>query len=214
MIRQRRHPAATLSTTRLEAFTDGVFAIAATLLVLDLTTHAIGEAGSDAELWAALTGMGGLFFNFFVSFVLLALLWTIHVRQFEFISRVDGAIIWLNNARLLFIVIVPFATTLTTDYSGFLIGRMAMPVTFFAAVMFSWLQWEWARRRRTVVMPDLSEQDARDMSRAGTSALVISVAVVVISPWAGSFGFVLFFLDPFLTRLFVGRRASGDPESA
>ena len=48
MIRQRRHPAASLSTTRLEAFTDGVFAIAATLLVLDLTQASLGRIDSDA----------------------------------------------------------------------------------------------------------------------------------------------------------------------
>ena len=64
MIRQRTHPAATQGTSRLEAFTDGVFAIAATLLVLDLTTHAFGEITSDAEMWAALAGMWELFFNF------------------------------------------------------------------------------------------------------------------------------------------------------
>jgi uncharacterized membrane protein len=52
MIRTRRHPAATQSTSRLEAFTDGVFAIAATLLVLDLTTHTVGGVTTDAELWA------------------------------------------------------------------------------------------------------------------------------------------------------------------
>src|SRR5918994_2032975 len=116
MIRPR-HPSATLSTTRTEAFTDGVFAIAATLLVLDLTTHPLGDVSSDAELWGAVGGMGMLFLNFALSFVLLCLLWMTHVRQFEHVVRVDGAMIWLNNARLLFIVLVPFTTGMVTEYS-------------------------------------------------------------------------------------------------
>ena len=207
MIRQRRHPAATQSTVRLEAFTDGVFAIAATLLVLDLTSHSVGEIDSDAELWSALLGMQSLFVNFLISFVLLVLLWTIHVRQFEYISRADAAITWLNHGRLLFIVLVPFATSLTTENSAYLAGRMAMPITFFGAVLFSWLQWTWARRRRSVIMPDRSAQSARDEGKAGTSALIIAAVVVVISPWAGSAGFLLFLLDPLLTRLLVGRCA-------
>jgi uncharacterized membrane protein len=213
MIRQRRHPAATQSTMRLEAFTDGGFAIAATLLVLDLTSHSIGEIGSDAALWSALLGMQPLFVNFLISFALLVLLWTIHVRQFEYISRADAAITWLNHGRLVFIVLVPFATSLTTEYSSYLAGRMAMPLTFFGAVLFSWLQWTWARRRRSVVMPDTSAARTRDEGRAGTSALIIAATVVVISPWAGSAGFLLFLLDPLLTRLLIGRPKPAEPEA-
>lgn len=108
MIRQRRHPASTQRTSRLEAYTDGVFAIAATLLVLDLTQHSLGEVDSDAEMWTALVAMSELFLNFALSFVLLSLMWMVHVQQFEHVARVDAAMVWLNNARLLFIVLVPF----------------------------------------------------------------------------------------------------------
>ena len=204
MIRQRTHPAATQSTTRLEAFTDGVFAIAATLLVLDLTTHTIGGISSDAEMWAALGGMWELFLNFALSFVLLCLLWMTHVQQFEHIARVDATLIWLNNARLLFIVLVPFATGLTTEYSEWLAGRLMMPVAFFLAILFSWLQWSWAVRHRETMLPDMSQEDARASGRAGLSALLISAAVVALAPVVGSPAFLLFLFDPLLTRALHG----------
>lgn len=201
MIRQRRHPAATQRTARLEAFTDGVFAIAATLLVLDLTTHSLGEVTSDAAMWSALGDMSYLFLNFALSFVLLCLLWMVHVQQFEHIARVDSTMVWLNNARLLFVVLVPFATNLTTEYSSFLAGRLAMPVTFLLAIFFSWLQWQWAVRRREVMLPDMSETDAAAYGRASLSALLIAVAVTVLAPWVGSAAFLLFALDPVFTRI-------------
>lgn len=201
MIRQRRHPAATLRTTRLEAFTDGVFAIAATLLVLDLTSHSLGDIKTDAQMWSALGGMSELFLNFALSFVLMCLLWMVHVQQFEHIARVDSTMVWLNNARLLFVVLVPFATNLTTQYSEFLAGRLAMPVTFFLAILFGWLQWQWAARHREVMLPDLSSTDAAAYGRASLSALLIAVAVVVLAPFAGSAAFLLFLLDPLVTRL-------------
>lgn len=94
-----------------------MFAIAATLLVLDLTSHSLGEIRSDADMWAALGAMGPLVLNFVLSFLLLCLLWMTHVRQFEHISRVDGTMTWLNHVRLLFIVFVPFATSMTTEHS-------------------------------------------------------------------------------------------------
>ncbi|GAA3632810.1 TMEM175 family protein [Microbacterium awajiense] len=207
MIRQRRHPAATQGATRLEAFTDGVFAIAATLLVLDLTTHTFGEVTTDAALWAALVGMWPLFATFALSFLLLCLLWMTHVQQFEHIQRVDSVIVWLNNFRLLFIVLVPFATTLTTDYSDFLAGRLAMPLTFFGAILFGALQGEWARRHRAELMPDLTPESAARAGRAAFSALILSAAVVVLAPFIGSIGFLIFALDPLLTRVLARRGA-------
>jgi uncharacterized membrane protein len=207
MIRQRRHPSATQATTRLEAFTDGVFAIAATLLVLDLTTHDFGDIDSDGQLWSALLGMGELFLNFALSFVLLGLLWMVHVLQFEHIARVDAVLTWLNSARLLFIVLVPFATSLTTEYSQYLAGRLAMPVTFFLAILFSWVQWWWARSHREELMPDVSEADAVAASRGSLSALLIAAGVVVLAPWIGSAAFLLFLLDGLLTRALRGKGA-------
>lgn len=205
MIRQQRHPAATQRTVRLEAFTDGVFAIAATLLVLDLTSHAPGEVGSDAEMWSALGDMWPLFANFAISFALLCILWMVHVRQFEYIARVDGAMMWLNNGRLFFVVLVPFATGLTTEYADYLAGRLAMPVTFFLAILFSWLQWQWAARRRDVMLPDMSAEDAVAYGRSSLSALIIGAVIVVLAPWVGSAAFLLFLLDGPFTRALHGK---------
>ena len=205
MIRKRQHPAATQGTSRLEAFTDGVFAIAATLLVLDLTAYGFGPIRSDADMWSALGGMGELFLNFALSFVLLCLLWKTHVEQFEHVARIDSMIIWLNSARLLFIVLVPFATSLTTEYSEWVAGRLLMPVAFFFAILCSYLQWMWAVRNRTTMLPDLSDDDARAYSRGALSALVISALVVCLAPLIGSIAFVLFVLGPIGERLFRGK---------
>ncbi|WP_261163961.1 TMEM175 family protein [Microbacterium sp. Marseille-Q6965] len=207
MIRQRRHPAATQATRRVEAFTDGVFAIAATLLVLDLTTHSLGRVDSDARMWVALGAMTELFGTFVLSFVLLCLLWMVHVQQFERIARVDAVMVWLNSVRLLFIVLVPFATGLTTEYSEYLAGRLAMPTVFFLAILCSWLQWRWAMRRRDVMLPELTAAGATASGRGALSALLIAAAVVLLSPAVGSIAFALFFLDTPLTRLLAAKRA-------
>ncbi|KAA9135496.1 TMEM175 family protein [Microbacterium caowuchunii] len=210
MIR-RRHPAADLATTRLEAFTDGIFAIAATLLVLDLTSHTVGDVGSDTELWAALGHMWPLFLNFSLSFVLLCLLWMTHVQQFEHVARVDPVMVWLNNGRLLFIVLIPFATGLTTEYSSYVAGRMAVPVAFFFAILFSRLQWEWAVHRQSVMLPDLTDDAARSSGRGALSALIIAAVVVALSPLVGSLAFLLWFADGLLTRLLRGEGISREP---
>jgi uncharacterized membrane protein len=196
-----------MSASRLQGFTDGVFAIAATLLVLDLTTATFGKVSSDAQLWAALLGEWELFLNFALSFGLLCLLWMTHVSQFEHISHVDNVMIWLNNARLLFIVMVPFSTGLVTEYSQYYAGRIILPVTFFFAVLFGYLQWLWAVHKKDVMIPDVSTDDAAAYGRGSLSAVIIAALVVAGSPWIGSTAFLLWFLDPLLTRILRGKGA-------
>lgn len=212
MIRRERHPSVTVSARRTEAYTDGVFAIAATLLVLGLTSQSFGEVGSDAALARALLDLVHPVFSFVISFLVLCIMWMTHVRQFEWIVRIDNTGMWINNLRLLLIVLVPFTTSLDTDYSQFLLGRVLLPVNFFLAILVGWLQWTWALRSGAI--PDLSREDARRLGRAALSAVILSGLAVAASPLAGSAGFLLFLLDGPLTRMLRGADAPTDPAIA
>ncbi len=203
--RRRSHPEASLSTRRTEAFTDGVFAIAATLLVLGLTDQSLGSPATDEELAKALVELAHPLFSFVISFLILCVMWMTHVRQFEWIVRIDDAGMWINNLRLLLIVLVPFTSSLDTTYSDLFLGRVLLPVNFFLAIVLGWLQWVWAIRSGAVA--DLTVDDARRLGRASVSAVIISGVAMVLSPWLGSIGFVLFALDGPLTRLLRGADA-------
>jgi len=203
----RRAGRGTVSTRRLEAFTDGVFAIAATLLVLDLTVNDIGRVASSEDLWASLAGMGSSFLSFVVSFLLLCLLWSIHVSQFEHIVRVDGVLTVLNTLRLLGIVIIPFTTTINADYSDVWLGRVVLPVNFLFVVVIGYLQWLWASRRASTLLDDMPA-DERRLSRAGSlSAVVLGVVTLAVAPMVGSLAFLAYALDAPTTRLLqrIGR---------
>lgn len=197
----RRSGHGTVSTRRLEAFTDGVFAIAATLLVLDLTVNDIGRAATSDALWASLSTMGGSFFSFVVSFLLLCLLWSVHVSQFEHIVRVDGVLTTLNTLRLLGIVLIPFTTTLNADYSDVWLGRIVLPSNFLFVVVVGYLQWLWASRRGSMLLDDMSD-DERRQSRAGAlSAVLLGVVALALAPMLGSLAFLAYALDAPTTRL-------------
>lgn len=180
------------SIARVEAYTDGVFAIAATLLVLDLTTKAFGEIGSDADLWTALAAGGENMLAFVVSFVLLSLLWTIHLQQFRDIARADGVLLWLNNARLLFIVLIPFTTTLVAEYMEFTAGRVLLPINFFFAALFGHLSWRWAASRDGHLLHKERVADVPTQNLAGLSAVICAAVAAILSPWLGSIAFLAF----------------------
>jgi uncharacterized membrane protein len=182
----------TYSTNRVEAYTDGVFAIAATLLVLDLTTKTFSQIDSDDQMWASLAGMSENFMAFVISFGLLSLLWMIHLQQFRDIARVDTGLMWLNSVRLLFIVLIPFTTSLVSEYSEFYAGRMLLPINFFFATLFGFLAYRWAAARGEHLLSDAARPEAPDQLIAGAVAVACAAVAVILSPFIGSWGFLAF----------------------
>lgn len=198
----------TYSTTRVEAYTDGVFAIAATLLVLDLTTKTFSNISNDDQMWAALAGMSESFMAFVISFGLLSLLWMIHLQQFRDIARVDSALMWLNNIRLLFIVLIPFTTSLVSEYSQFYAGRMLLPINFFFATLFGFLAYRWAAAQDGHLLSDEVRPEAKEQSLAGAVAVGCAAVAVILSPFIGSWGFLAFVANqPITARLQKRSRA-------
>lgn len=190
-----------LSTRRLEAFTDGVFAIAATLLVLNLSTSTIGSVSSNDEVWRGLERLWPSVLSFIISFLLLGLLWTTHVRQFEYIRSVDSAMLWLNIVRLLGVVFVPFATTMNSDYSDYLIGQMVLPVTFLFVIAMGTWQWFYATSpSRQLLQADVDPRLVHNSRVGGVVAVITGIAVVALSSVVGSYAFLLFALGPLVNR--------------
>jgi uncharacterized membrane protein len=102
-----------LTKTRLEAFSDGVFAIAITLLVIEIRppTPAEGESLARAlwEQWPHYLG-------YFLSFLVLGVMWLNHHRILEPAQRVDGIVLVLNLNLLLWAVLIPFPTAVVADF--------------------------------------------------------------------------------------------------
>ncbi|GAA2002924.1 TMEM175 family protein [Microbacterium ulmi] len=200
-------PHSFFSVARVEAYTDAVFAIAATLLVLDLTTNTIGEVASDAELWTALAAMLPNLLSFVISFLLLSRLWVIHFQQFRELERADGVLLWINNVRLLFIVLIPFTTSLAAEYPDYVAGRVALPVNFFVAALLGHATWTWASAKGGHLLKEEAKQDAYRSARAGLSAVICGAVAAIVSPWVGSWGFLAYVFNGPLGSLLQRRAA-------
>lgn len=97
---------------RIEAFSDGVFAIAITLLSLELVIPA------SEDLAAALGDLWPDFFALGLSFLVIGTYWVFHHRLFSSVVRFDSRLIWINLLVLFFIVLMPFSTSVVADYGG------------------------------------------------------------------------------------------------
>lgn len=104
----------TKETTRLETFSDGVFAIAITLLVLELIQilHPDSEDGllmTFAHHWQS-------FIAFFIGFITILVCWINHHIAFEYINKVDTKLMWVNGFLLFIVTLTPFPTAILAEY--------------------------------------------------------------------------------------------------
>lgn len=104
-----------LSKNRIEALADGIFAVAMTLLVLDIKMPDSVRYATDAELWQRLFALEHAFASYAISFVILSVYWVAHHFHFHFVARTDRALVWINLYLLLCITLVPFTTDLVGD---------------------------------------------------------------------------------------------------
>jgi uncharacterized membrane protein len=133
-------------TGRVEAFSDGVFAIAITLLILEIKI----PKPSDGALGNQLLRQWPSYFAFLISFAFIGVMWINHHRLFTHIKRCNNTLMILNLLLLLGVTIVPFPTAVLASHIGFPDQRTAAllynGVYVFIAIIFN-LLWRYAVSR-------------------------------------------------------------------
>lgn len=134
-------------TGRVEAFSDGVFGIAITLLVLDLKVPKAADVAPPLNLAAALWRQWPVYAAYVLSFATVLIMWTNHHKMFRLIRRSDHVFLMMNGLLLMFVTLVPFPTALLAEHIAQPGGATAAAVysgTFvFIAVLFNVL-WRYA----------------------------------------------------------------------
>lgn len=142
-----------ISKSRLEALVDGIFAIAMTLLVLGITPPKPLDSVATLVLPGILESLIPEVFLFIVSFLLLALFWLGHHRQFHFVRSVDPFLLWLNVLILIAIVFVPFSTDVAGDYPDVFDAALLFHANMFIVGFLFLLQWHHIRRNEHLCEP-------------------------------------------------------------
>jgi len=104
---------------RMILFSDAIFAIAITLMVIEIKVPAMEEGSvTDTALLKALGHLVFKFIGFLISFFIIGLYWTVHHRMFSFVENYNGKLLWLNLFFLLSIVLMPFSSGVYGEYSN------------------------------------------------------------------------------------------------
>lgn len=176
-----------MDSARLESFSDGVFAVAITLLALDLTVPGPGRVSLAGELgrhWPAFAAYG-------VSFSTIGIIWVNHHALFRNFARIDRTLLFLNLLLLFFVVSIPFATSTMAAYlrSGGADATLAavifQGVFEGMSVSFGMLFW-WAIRREhmKIVMTRAEARLATIRFTVGNAGYLAAIGIAFLSPRA------------------------------
>jgi len=122
----------TPGTSRIEAFSDGVFAIVVTLLVLELRVPHLPENFTNEDVLRELLHLSPKFISFATSFLILAIFWVNHHQFFHSLEKTDRSLLWYNNLLLFWLSFVPFPTAFIGEHPTSMI-----PVMLYGFVMFA-----------------------------------------------------------------------------
>jgi uncharacterized membrane protein len=179
---------------RIVAFSDGVFSIAITLLILNVVVDA-GDVAKDG-LWQALWDQRENLLAYAISFAVIGRFWLVHHRFFGEVTAFDNRLIGLNMLYLGWIVLIPFSSQLLGDYGG-QTPSVIVYATNLAVVVLLGLLMSSRARRAGLTSGDM-EDDREAKLRAGFIAAVflLSIPVAVVAPNYAPLMWLVLFFDP------------------
>jgi len=174
-----------MSTSRLEAFSDGVFAIAATLLVLELHVPTVGSG----PLLALLVEQWPSYAAYVVSFLTIGIIWVNHHAMFTLVRRVDRPLLFLNLLLLLVIGVIPFPTAVVgawiTDAQDAPVAAALLGGVFLIMGLAFAGIWLYAVSHHDLALESLQPAVARSAIprfTIGNVAYLVGIGVAVVSP--------------------------------
>jgi uncharacterized membrane protein len=189
--------------SRIVAFSDGVFAIAITLLVLNL---GVDQHVPHDDLWPVLREQGQDLFAYALSFAVIGRFWVVHHRFFGDVTGFDGRLIALNLFYLAWIVLIPFSSQVLGDHGGDEAAVILYAVNLIGVLLAGVLMFADARRA------GLSRVSAEEAKVGQRSALIVaavflaSIPVALLDPHLAPYCWIALFLGPLLGLVSRTRR--------
>ena len=189
-----------METDRLEAFSDGVFAIAITLLILEIKVPPIADLGRGLlQLWPS-------YLAYAISFIVIGAIWMNHHAMFQWIERSDQKLLLLNTLHLMFIAFLPFPTAVLAEalHAGVSASTAAAfyggTLTLIGVLVT--VMWNYAARHRELLSEKVNPALAKAIGGRfliGPLGYALATALAFVNPWisiALFIGLNVYFLWP------------------
>jgi uncharacterized membrane protein len=177
---------------RLAALSDGIFAVAMTLLVLNIAIPTVGVAAhtqqpiwadgalaSEATVWNALVPLGPHLLTYLMSFLTLGIFWAGQQNQLNYFSRSDHRLTWIHLVFLLAVVFMPFSTALLAEFITYRLPMLIYWVNLFSLGLLLYISLEYASRAGLLTAEATPEVGAASKRRIVVYQILYAVAAVL-----------------------------------
>jgi uncharacterized membrane protein len=201
--------AETNPNTRLEAFCDGIFAIAITLLIIEIKVPPISTVHTKAELWKAFADELPSWYAFLLSFIILLVSWVGHWHTFKLVGASSPKFTYANGLLMLSVVLVPFITAAVAEYLNNANRDLAQPaITLYCAViLLNNIAWNLIQYiylfAEPLVKPNVNIKKAKKQALYSRYILVLYCFTFILSFWFPLIAFTIIALS-FISWLVQG----------
>jgi uncharacterized membrane protein len=165
-----------MDARRVEALADGVFAIAMTLLVLELHVPKLATSAPDRELMNDLAHAWPKFLTYAGTFILLGVLWIGHHNQFHYVRQVNRRFLWINILFLMFAAFMPYCTALLGSYIQSRVAATIYGTAIFVTTLLLYAIWRYAAKNGL-----LSHEATPEVVRAAGKRILFGLVGIVVA---------------------------------
>ena len=193
-----------LSTSRIEAFSDGVIAIALTLLVLELKVPMLVAGETAAQVWHTLSQLGPEFISFVLSFFVICIFWVNHHQFFHTLEKATRKLLWLNNLLLFWICFIPFPTAFLGRYPTNVVAVIVYGSVLCAAAISFSVMTHYAMFRGNLMERHVDKKERKSAQHRSYWGILLYGLSVVLAPLSVFISLAIFCIVPLI--YFVPRR--------
>jgi uncharacterized membrane protein len=179
--------------SRIVAFSDGVFSIAITLLVLNL---GIAKGLADGDIANAIWDQRENFAAYAISFAVIGRFWLVHHRFFGEVTAFDGRLIALNLLYLGWIVLIPFSSEVLGEYGGHTASVVLYAANLSGVVLIGMLMTADARRAGLTLTDPVAQRESWVRSSYIAAVFLLSIPVAFVDPQIAPYMWAILFFDP------------------
>jgi uncharacterized membrane protein len=183
-----------LTTSRIEALSDGVFAIVLTLMVFQIRVPDIPVDVAQTQLWPRLMHQAPEFYSYAVSFILVGIYWVAHHNMYHLVKRSTRPLLWMNLVFLMFVGFIPYSVALVGRYSDVRRIMILYGVHLMIISGMLYMKWWYVTRKHNLLVAPLSAEFIRSVDIKILTAPAVCVLAIAASFYSVRWSYFLYVL--------------------
>ena len=183
-----------IGKNRIEALSDGIFAIVMTLLILEFHVPNLPPNAPNVEVAPALVALWPKFLSYIVTFVSLGFFWVGHHIMYHAIRRADRTLLWLNIFFFMFVSLLPFSTSVLNAFSEAFIAPLFFGANLAIIGWILFLQWHYANSQPDMLADFVSVEHRRTVRSRMLIVPVATTLTVLICFWSVGISLAIYLL--------------------